>query len=87
MRNDHVLHQVAAVAPASRTAPMCASAAAGVEDAPAGLEAVRAAGCATIGVEGTHDAADLDADLVVASLDKLRIVVQHDGVKFELLPE
>ncbi|MEC5152607.1 HAD-IA family hydrolase [Cryobacterium sp. GrIS_2_6] len=58
-----------------------------VEDAPAGLEAARAAGCATIGVEGTHDAADLDADLVVTSLDRLRIVVQHNGVKFELLPE
>ena len=49
------------------------------EDAPAG--------CAIIGVEGTHDAADLFADLVVASLDKLRIVVQHNGVRFEFLPE
>ena len=47
----------------------------------------RAAGCAIIGVEGTHDAADLFADLVVASLDKLRIVVQHNGVRFEFLPE
>ncbi|MDJ0322435.1 MAG: HAD-IA family hydrolase [Terracoccus sp.] len=57
-----------------------------VEDAPAGLEAARAAGCATIGVEGTHAAADLVADLVVPSLDRLRIAVQDDGVSFELLP-
>jgi mannitol-1-/sugar-/sorbitol-6-phosphatase len=58
-----------------------------VEDAPAGLEAARAAGCATIGVEGTHAAAELVADLVVSSLDRLRVVVQPDGVRFELLPE
>jgi sugar-phosphatase len=57
-----------------------------VEDAPAGLEAARAAGCATIGVEGTHVAADLEADLVVPSLDRLRIVMQGDGLGFELLP-
>ena len=57
-----------------------------VEDAPAGLEAARAAGCATIGVEGTHAAADLIADLVVPSLDRLVIVIQDDGVRFELLP-
>ena len=57
-----------------------------VEDAPAGLEAARAAGCATIGVEGTHAAADLIADLVVTSLDRLVIVIQDDGVRFELLP-
>ncbi|TFB93634.1 HAD family phosphatase [Cryobacterium sp. HLT2-28] len=57
-----------------------------VEDAPAGLEAARAAGCATIGVEGTHAAADLVADLVVPGLDRLRILVQDDGVRFDLLP-
>jgi len=58
-----------------------------VEDAPAGLEAGRAAGCLTIGVAGTHTMEQLDADLVVPSLDRLRISVRDDGVVFELLPE
>lgn len=56
-----------------------------VEDAPAGLEAARAAGCATIGVVGTHLAADLVADLVVPGLDRLRVSVQEDGVVFHLV--
>ena len=54
---------------------------------PASRPRRHAASCAIIGVEGIHDAADLLADLVVASLDKLRIVVQHSGVRFEFLPE
>jgi len=58
-----------------------------VEDAPAGLEAGRAAGCLTIGVVGTHTADQLDADLVVPSLDCLRISVRDNGVVFEVLPE
>jgi len=58
-----------------------------VEDAPAGLEAGRAAGCLTIGVAGTHTMDQLDADLVVPSLDRLRISVRDNGVVFELLPE
>jgi len=56
-----------------------------VEDAPAGLEAARAAGCTTIGVVGTHLAADLVADLVVPGLDRLRVSVQEDGVVFHLV--
>jgi beta-phosphoglucomutase len=41
-----------------------------VEDAPAGLEAARRAGMASIGVLSSHHSA-LEADLVVASLDQL----------------
>ena len=58
-----------------------------IEDAPAGLAAGRAAGCATIGVVGTHSAAELDADLVVPSLDRLRIDVHEHGVVFSIAPE
>ena len=58
-----------------------------VEDAPAGLAAARAAGCATIGVVGTHRAAELEADLVVSGLDRLRVSVQPDGVVFHLVAE
>lgn len=39
-----------------------------VEDAPAGLTAAAAAGCATIAVTTTHPGEELDADLVVGSL-------------------
>ena len=58
-----------------------------VEDAPAGLEAGRAAGCLTIGVAGTHTMDQLDADLVVPSLDRLRISVRDTGIVFELIAE
>ncbi|MFC5929745.1 HAD family hydrolase [Cryobacterium melibiosiphilum] len=51
-----------------------------IEDAPAGLAAGRAAGCATIGVAGTHAVADLDADFVVRSLADLRVTVTPDGL-------
>jgi sugar-phosphatase len=57
-----------------------------IEDAPAGLAAGRAAGCATIGVVGTHSAEELDADLVVPSLDRLRIELHDHGVVFSLAP-
>jgi len=57
-----------------------------IEDAPAGLAAARAAGCATIGVVGTHGASELEADLVVPSLDRLRVSVTDAGVVFSLLP-
>jgi len=56
-----------------------------IEDAPAGLAAGRAAGCATIGVVGTHTAGELEADLVVSGLDRLRVTVTEDGVVFSLL--
>ncbi|MBX0299735.1 HAD-IA family hydrolase [Cryobacterium sp. 1639] len=58
-----------------------------IEDAPAGLAAGRAAGCATIGVVGTHTADELDADLVVTSLDRLRIELHDHGVVFSISPE
>jgi sugar-phosphatase len=48
-----------------------------VEDAPAGLAAGSAAGCATVAVTTTHDPADLTADLVVGTLADL--VVNVDG--------
>ncbi|TFD70582.1 HAD-IA family hydrolase [Cryobacterium sp. Hb1] len=57
-----------------------------IEDAPAGLQAGRAAGCTTIGVAGTYPAAELEADLVVPGLDHLRIECTDDGliVRFKL---
>ncbi|TIH38680.1 HAD-IA family hydrolase [Subtercola vilae] len=52
------------------------------EDAPAGLAAARAAGCATVGVVGTHRAGQLDADLVVESLADVRLIFTADGFSF-----
>jgi mannitol-1-/sugar-/sorbitol-6-phosphatase len=49
-----------------------------VEDAPAGLASGRAAGMHTVGVATTHDAVDLDADLVVGSLLDLRVDLRGD---------
>jgi sugar-phosphatase len=52
-----------------------------VEDAPAGLDSGRAAGCATLAVVTTHAAADLAADVVVGTLADVRFVAGHDGVR------
>lgn len=52
-----------------------------VEDAPAGLEAARAAGCATLAVTTTTPAADLDADAVVGTLADVRLVGADGGVR------
>ncbi|ROS76614.1 HAD-IA family hydrolase [Cellulomonas sp. PhB143] len=52
-----------------------------VEDAPAGLAAARAAGCATLAVLGTHAADELDADAVVPDLSHVRFAVGPDGVR------
>jgi mannitol-1-/sugar-/sorbitol-6-phosphatase len=61
-----------------------------VEDAVAGVLAGRAAGCATLGVLGSVDAADLPADVVVADLrgvavervgDLVRIVIDQPAVE------
>jgi mannitol-1-/sugar-/sorbitol-6-phosphatase len=52
-----------------------------VEDAPAGLTAARAAGCATLAVATTHRAADLDADAVVPDLSAVRFETEPDGVR------
>ena len=54
-----------------------------VEDAPAGIAAGRAAGCATLAVTTTSARADLDADLVVDSLTEVAIVAGPAG--FSLL--
>jgi len=51
-----------------------------VEDAPAGLAAARAAGCATLGVTTTTPAGELSADVVVRDLAQVRVVVDEDGV-------
>lgn len=51
-----------------------------IEDAPAGLASGRAAGCATIGVIGTHSRDELDADLVVDSLAELVFTSTGAGV-------
>jgi sugar-phosphatase len=49
-----------------------------IEDAPAGLEAARAAGMRSIGIVGTYPAEALGtADVVVARLDMLAIDVDH----------
>lgn len=52
-----------------------------VEDAPAGLTAARAAGCATLAVDGTHALDQLDADASIANLSLLRFAVDGDGIR------
>ncbi|MET3804567.1 sugar-phosphatase [Nakamurella sp. UYEF19] len=54
-----------------------------VEDAPAGIKAGRAAGCATLAVTTTSTRSELDADLVVDSLAQVSIVPGPEG--FSLL--
>ena len=50
-----------------------------VEDAPAGLASGRAAGCATLAVDGTHDLGELDADAYAAGVGQVGVVVLEDG--------
>lgn len=50
-----------------------------VEDAPTGLTAARAAGCATLAVAGTHELHELDADVAVPDLSHIRVEQQTDG--------
>ena len=50
-----------------------------VEDAPAGLAAGRAAGCATLAVDGTHDLSELDADAHAPGLGQVSVAVEADG--------
>jgi sugar-phosphatase len=52
-----------------------------VEDAPAGLASARAAGCTTIALTTTHPAAEVHADVVLASLADLRLVFDGDVVR------
>ena len=54
-----------------------------VEDAPGGLEAARAAGCATLAVSTTTPVADLIADAVVDDLGSVRFRVESGRVQVE----
>ena len=56
-----------------------------VEDAPAGLAAARAAGCATLAVRTTHPEGPLDADVVVDRLTAVRLTAGPDGVRLSLV--
>ncbi|MFD4880135.1 HAD family hydrolase [Streptomyces sp. NPDC058420] len=51
------------------------------EDAPAGLQAGRAAGMITVALATTHQADELDADLVVSDLSALSALVSDGGVE------
>jgi sugar-phosphatase len=52
-----------------------------VEDAPAGLAAARAAGCATLAVRTTHPEGPLAADLVVQGLSEVVVTAGADGLR------
>jgi sugar-phosphatase len=51
-----------------------------IEDAPAGLAAGRAAGCATLAVTTTHSAGELEAEVVVAGLSEVNFQIVDDRV-------
>ena len=55
-----------------------------VEDAPMGLVAARAAGCATLAVTTTTPAEELDADAVVTDLAAVRFEVEGEGIRVRL---
>lgn len=54
------------------------------EDAPAGLAAGRAAGMTTVALTTTHQAHELDADLVVPDLSALSVLVIDGGVEISV---
>ncbi|GHB62940.1 phosphatase [Streptomyces viridiviolaceus] len=54
------------------------------EDAPAGLQAGRAAGMTTVALATTHPAGELDADLVVNDLSALSVLVTDQAVEISL---
>lgn len=54
------------------------------EDAPAGLQAGRAAGMTTVALATTHRAEHLDADLVVRDLSALSALVTDAGVEISV---
>ncbi|MFE2099976.1 HAD family hydrolase [Streptomyces sp. PTD9-10] len=54
------------------------------EDAPAGLQAGRAAGMTTVALATTHRAEELDADLVVRDLSALSALVTEAGVEISV---
>ncbi len=55
-----------------------------VEDAPAGLESARGAGCATLAVTTTTPPEDLIADAVVKDLSDVRFEVTPNGIQVKL---
>lgn len=55
-----------------------------VEDAPAGIAAGRAAGCATLAVATTMPIEDLDADLAVRSLEEVRVERTREGLRISV---
>ncbi|MEU6196021.1 HAD family hydrolase [Streptomyces sp. NPDC047061] len=55
------------------------------EDAPAGLQAGRAAGMTTVALATTHQAHELDADLVVKDLSALSALVTDHGIEISPL--
>ncbi|WAZ20500.1 HAD family hydrolase [Streptomyces cinnabarinus] len=54
------------------------------EDAPAGLQAGRAAGMTTVALATTHQAHELDADLVVKDLSALSALVTATGIEISV---
>ncbi|MEQ8142259.1 HAD family hydrolase [Streptomyces sp. OP7] len=56
------------------------------EDAPAGLQAGRAAGMTTVALATTHRAGELTADLVVDDLSALSALVTDAGVEISVRP-
>lgn len=57
-----------------------------VEDAPSGLEAAKAAGCATLALTSTSPAEALRADAVVTNLARVRFVSSPEGVRVTSAP-
>ncbi|SDD37402.1 HAD-IA family hydrolase [Streptomyces prasinopilosus] len=56
------------------------------EDAPAGLQAGRAAGMTTVALATTHQAHELTADLVVGNLSDLSVLVTETGFEIAARP-
>ncbi|MEU2371962.1 HAD family hydrolase [Streptomyces pseudogriseolus] len=56
------------------------------EDAPAGLQAGRAAGMTTVALATTHRAEELTADLVVKNLSALSALVTEAGIEISVRP-
>ncbi|MDT6985734.1 HAD family hydrolase [Streptomyces lusitanus] len=56
------------------------------EDAPAGLQAGRAAGMTTVALATTHRAEELTADLVVTDLSALSALVTGTGIEISVRP-
>ncbi|MGA5288952.1 HAD family hydrolase [Streptomyces pseudogriseolus] len=56
------------------------------EDAPAGLQAGRAAGMTTVALATTHRAEELTADLVVKDLSALSVLVTEAGIEISVRP-